>query len=362
MKLDRKFVNCVFPIGTQEEDEISWIGTGLLYGKELPDKPGSYYVFLVTNKHVVEDETGLVVRLNSQSGAAARNFSVGDAGEWEINKSADVAVRRVPFKLNDNDLPLDWIKESETWNLSDLIQNQVSEGDGAYVIGFPLGLVGVEIAAPIVRSAILARIQDTLAGHSKNFLIDSAVFPGNSGGPCLVVPIDNTSFIGIEIQESKLVGLVSAYVPYHDDAISRQTGEVRVRFTEHSGLSNVVPFDRVEETVISYALNHGLTNLLPKESDSDQGWDAKSFLAKLGYSTRKGGPSKAQRVEILRGAVDSQSLSQVSGHIAWLIRSFSSRPDSATYRQAIKKWQSDFDTLREWYEESGESFRWPSID
>jgi hypothetical protein len=53
--------------------------------------------------------------------------------------------------------------------------------------------------------------------------------------------------IGLQIGDPKLIGLVSAYVPYNDIAVSQQTGEPRVVFTEHSGLSHVVPFDRVEE-------------------------------------------------------------------------------------------------------------------
>jgi hypothetical protein len=177
-----------------------------------------------------------------------------------------------------------------------------------------------------------------------------------------LAPVDDKGIFGVRFESPKVVGLVSAYVPYRDVAVSRQTGEVRVVFTEHSGLSHVVPFDRVEETIIQYATAHRLEVLLPNTEDFERQWDAKSFLSELGYSVRKGGPSKGKRTGILSDAVDSHGLQQVARHIAWLIRSFSSRPDANSYRQAIRKWQSDLDMLRIWYSERGEAFWWPSTN
>ena len=51
------------------------------------------------------------------------------------------------------------------------------------------------------------------------------------------------------ISEAALLGVVSGYVPYRDVAVSQQTGEARVVFTENSGLASVVPIDYVQEII-----------------------------------------------------------------------------------------------------------------
>ena len=80
-------------------------------------------------------------------------------------------------------------------------------------------------------------------------LIDSFIFPGNSGGPVVTKPeqisITNTQ----SIMSSLLIGMVSSYIPYEEVAISEQTGKRRMVFQENSGLAVVVPIDVIQETV-----------------------------------------------------------------------------------------------------------------
>ena len=65
---------------------------------------------------------------------------------------------------------------------------QLAEGDGAFIIAFPLGLVGKQQNYPIVRFGVVSRIQDWLRGDKTTFLIDVPAFPGNSGSPVIVKP------------------------------------------------------------------------------------------------------------------------------------------------------------------------------
>ena len=65
---------------------------------------------------------------------------------------------------------------------------QPVEGDGVFVIGFPLGLVGDARNYPIVRYGVIARIQDWIRRHQDTFLVDAPAFPGNSGGPVVLKP------------------------------------------------------------------------------------------------------------------------------------------------------------------------------
>ena len=125
----------------------------------------------------------------------------------------------------------------------------VTEGDFAYVLGFPMGLVGEHRNAVIVRSGTLARVRDTLARTSKIFLVDAFVFPGNSGGPVVLNP-EALAIEGTKPQLAPyLIGIVQAYVPYQDVAVSLQTGHPRVIFEENAGLSAVHPIDYIAETI-----------------------------------------------------------------------------------------------------------------
>jgi hypothetical protein len=125
----------------------------------------------------------------------------------------------------------------------------LSEGDGVYVMGFPLGLVGEHRDYVIARQGAIARVRDCLDLSSKDFLIDCAIFPGSSGSPVIVRP-DMTSIRGTQPMKcADLIGIVSGYLPYQEIAISQQTGRPRMSFEENSGLGKVYPIDYAMELI-----------------------------------------------------------------------------------------------------------------
>ncbi len=75
-------------------------------------------------------------------------------------------------------------------NIAKLKDIGVSAGDGVFVLGFPMGLAGEQRNYVIVRSGSIARIGDLLDSVVPDLLIDSHVFPGNSGGPVFLEPTD----------------------------------------------------------------------------------------------------------------------------------------------------------------------------
>ena len=129
------------------------------------------------------------------------------------------------------------------------IADGVAEGDGVYVLGFPVGLVGGDRNYVIVRQGAIARVRDWLAGGVKEFLVDVTIFPGNSGGPVVSKPELNAITGTKSTGAASLLGVVKSYVPYHDVAVSQQTRLPRVIFEENSGLAAVVPIDYVDEVV-----------------------------------------------------------------------------------------------------------------
>ena len=127
---------------------------------------------------------------------------------------------------------------------------QPVEGDGVFVIGFPLGLVGDARNYPIVRYGVIARIQDWIRRHQDTFLIDASAFPGNSGGPVVLKP-ETTAIAGTKaITHCLLVGVISKQLRSREVAVSERTGAPRVVFEEDTGLAEVVPVEMVQETAI----------------------------------------------------------------------------------------------------------------
>ena len=115
-----------------------------------------------------------------------------------------------------------------------------------------MNLLGGERNFVIVRQGSIARIRDVYSKPQKGFLLDTFIFPGNSGGPVILKP-EIASIQGTKpINRSHLVGIVSGYLPYIDVAVSLQTKRARVSFEENSGLAQVVPVDYIDEVIKDY--------------------------------------------------------------------------------------------------------------
>lgn len=260
-----KYLNCVVAIGKDDgKGGIFWMGTGFLFGYKLPGvkyEEHVYSIFLVSNKHVIKDQKYVYLRFNPQVGRPAQNHRldiiVGDVNlsNQHITEGVDVAVVSIPQSYIDNLIrngvsPSFFTYDTESYQLSDLRNLEVTEGDGVFALGYPMGNVGNTRQYVILRGGVIARIHDMLEGYSTDYIIDAPVFPGNSGGPVIIKP-ELARISGTKVlNESRLIGLVKSYIPYQDIAISPQTGRTRVVFEENSGLTNVEPVDYIIETIL----------------------------------------------------------------------------------------------------------------
>lgn len=235
--------------------------TGFLYGWPAGENEHGQKVhrtFLLTNRHVLEgarkSKCEIQARFNTQDGASASTYKIDPQDEnWTVNADYDVAV----LAVNAARLDADGIKysvfhaEQHTFTLEQARSAQIAEGDGVFVLGFPLGLAGDERNYVIARQGVIARVQDWLSGNSRDFLVDASIFPGNSGGPVLLKP-EVAAISGTKANDRcVLVGMVSSYLPYQEIAVSQQTGRPRMVFEENSGLGKVVPNDVIQETILS---------------------------------------------------------------------------------------------------------------
>ncbi len=254
------FLDCVVAIGAPTVDGTNWIGTGFLVGRPLPEEGTSekiYNTFLVTNKHVLQNQQSIILRFNSIQGTETRDYPINlfkDRSQTWVghpSENIDVAVQFInPNVLSQDSTRFSYFKLDETcMNTTEMLRSGVSEGDQLYVLGFPMGIVTHTSNYVIARGGVLSRIRDVLSNHQTNYIIDASVFPGNSGGPVVIRP-EAISINGTQnIDRAALIGVVKSYIPYKDVAISQQTGKPKVIFEENSGLALVETVDSIEETV-----------------------------------------------------------------------------------------------------------------
>lgn len=256
------FLNGVVSIGispTPSQGSTAWIGTGFIVGRPINDDAGvkRYHTFLVTNKHVLDGKTNIVLRFNSLDGTRVLDYPVelekDGQSIWVGHSSGDVDI--AVFFVNPQVLEQDGAEfgffklDEHVMTVGDMKTEGVSEGDGVFVLGFPMGIVAPQRKNVIARAGAIARIRDVLDGHQSSFLIDANIFPGNSGGPVVIRPEVTSIQDTKSINRAALVGIVKSYVPYKDIAISQQTGNPRVIFEENSGLAIVETTDNMKSVI-----------------------------------------------------------------------------------------------------------------
>jgi S1-C subfamily serine protease len=173
---------------------------------------------------------------------------------WVPNPKAEIDVAVIPIDfgvLEEHGMQASYFESDRHVALVEKLKEiGLTEGDFVYALGFPMGIVGGESSAVIVRGGTIARIRDALVRANTEFLVDAFVFPGNSGGPVVSKP-EAMSIKGTKAQKAGyLIGVVRSYVPYADVAVSQQTQKPRVVFEENSGLAAVHPIDFVVEAVM----------------------------------------------------------------------------------------------------------------
>jgi S1-C subfamily serine protease len=255
------FLDCVIAIGFSKPDgKKNWGASGFLYGhflNKISETEANYRIYLVTNRHVFQDERLAHIRFNPEANEPAREFDAPLFGEdgkpvWlaHEDKDIDMAVIQIDGNiLRDHKIKFNFFHSDRHIMPLSQAHNIVTEGDNIYVLGFPMGLTGGERNYVIVRQGVIARVRDAIAGAAKTFLIDATIFPGNSGGPVVTRP-QATAITGTQsVRTANLIGLVQGYIPYEDIAVSQQTKLPRIIFQENSGLGTVVPIDFVKHVI-----------------------------------------------------------------------------------------------------------------
>ncbi len=239
----------------------NYAATGFLYGQPVDGEPNQqkvYRVLLITNRHVFEQQEKATLRFNMLADEPAREYTLSLRDQFgrpawfaHPDPKIDLAVAcPLITKLRAEGIRFSYFREDSDASGVDACKAAgVSEGDGIFVLGFPMGDVGVEQNFVIVRHGTIARIRDALARKSAEFVLDSFIFPGNSGGPVVTRPETAAAEILGPPLDCQLIGVVKSYTPYKDIAVSLQTGHTRVVFEENSGLSQAHPVDFIKDII-----------------------------------------------------------------------------------------------------------------
>lgn len=253
------YMNTVVAIGFKSapEAEISWSASGFFYAKLLKQQGNdrSLAAYLVSNCHVLSGQKEIYLRLNPQGKEDAIEVPLS-LDTVSLHPKVDVGVVPIDFnvllkhKLNASCFEND----RHAANLETMTRIGVSEGDSVFVLGFPMSVVGPgdRRNAVLVRHGSIARLRDMLDRASPSFLVDTFVFPGNSGGPVVLKPeafaIEGTK----KMESALLVGIVAANVFFKDTAVSTQTKRPRIIFEDNAGLGVVYPVDYIDECILQW--------------------------------------------------------------------------------------------------------------
>jgi S1-C subfamily serine protease len=269
--LPHSFIDSVVAIGRTETNPGPMLGkwviesSGFLYGEfssKTDDTHAQYHIYLVTNRHVITEHASatqgpLVVRFNLKSTAKEYEAPLMMDGKPTWHAHPNPLVDLVVISIDANVLKRDGATFDYFRSDRDLLTRDkerdigLSEGDGVFVLGYPMGIVDGEQDYVIVRQGVIARIKNMLDSPSvTTFLLDAFIFPGNSGGPVVSKP-EMVSIRGSKaaIEQAYLLGIVQGFRPYIDVAVSSQTKRPRVTFEENSGLADVVPAEYIQETI-----------------------------------------------------------------------------------------------------------------
>jgi len=227
---------------------------------------------LLTAKHVVTNmETGklrddeMFVFFNSKDGGitsrSIENMKQTHKVNWIFHKNAEVDIAIIPFGIN--------LQKDDVKVISDelfLPPDRIFELYDVFFLSYQPGIESKINISPVIRSGIISMIN-----NDKSFYIDASAFQGNSGSPLFLKPSlirfteKGEISIGGDPLGGKFIGIVGAYVPYQEFAISQQTGRIRVMFEENTGLSKVwssVEFIKeiIDSDIFKEQLNKMLSN------------------------------------------------------------------------------------------------------
>lgn len=289
--INKQQLNALVLIENKNGRKIEPIATGFLIGflvsKNANPEKKSYRIFLLTNRHVFLNKEKVWLRFNRKNNTGTARFELplleNNITKWLTHKNLKVDLAMLtlsPDFLNQNNIEWAFFNEETIAHTRNFKSIGIELGDELFVFGFPMGLSGTLQNYPVIRSGLLSRVDKEIIKEQKAFLIDSSVFPGNSGGPVLLKPeiasIQGTS----AVSSIYLLGVVSGYKPYREFLYSLQSNppSVAAIAIENSGLASVVPMEFAKSIYNNWLrtkkklekVEKGIDKIIPTSKGTDE--------------------------------------------------------------------------------------------
>ncbi len=253
------FFDATVAIGVKTEDDVKCIGTGFLVGRK-EDNTDNYTIYLITNYHIVEKKTNVVVRFNQKNSDNCRDYNITLTEDnielFSRHKDADIiAIRISPGVLKMNNSEYNWFDlNNHALTLSKMRETDVIEGCIVYSLGFPINMIGTNRKTPICRIGCISRVSDLFEkGNTSNeYLIDLQALPGNSGAPVINRPESSHIEGTTHNSSSNLIGIINGTIDYSEKCEHSENCEektcTKIR-EKNSGFAIVHPVDTIIEVV-----------------------------------------------------------------------------------------------------------------
>ena len=245
------YPKAIVAIGVNDrEGTFGAYATGFLVGIERDEEETE--IFLVTNRHVFSRKKSVVIRFDDRKITLPLRNNEGPIWVNHKKRNVDIAVVSIPDEeLERLELSITYYPESSLATTDKMIEElEIDMGDEVFVLGFPMGIAGEEKNYPIVRSGIIARMDDEILENS-HYYIDTAIYGGNSGGPVILKPRHLCGEEPPLINTPYIIGVVSAVKLDRQTLYGVRDGvyEPRMDIYQNANLGVVVPIEYVLETI-----------------------------------------------------------------------------------------------------------------
>ncbi|MDM1784246.1 S1 family peptidase [Acinetobacter bereziniae] len=205
----REYISDQLYYSTFKIDGNNSIGTGFFYFHDFGN--GLAKVFLITNRHVVEpSQSGSIVFHSSKNAYPHKELDLSkrvtvtlNAAQWQqwwkFHPDSDVDIAVLDFTEIEHKLT----QRSQDIYYKGLNNKQLIKEDDypdiqsiqqVFYVGYPQGLIDNHNLLPIARSGYTASPIKFDFNGKREFLIDSAVYPGSSGSPVCIIN-EGTPFV-----------------------------------------------------------------------------------------------------------------------------------------------------------------------
>lgn len=204
------------------------LGTGFLMHLKVenpPEKGKDTIVFLITNKHVIDGQDDLILRLGGAEGAPSYTTIHLDrspgSGNVKTSKKAEVDLAAISIGLPEKTKPVAFAYDTLVDEES-LQQIDVSEGTDVFTAGYLRGYSGATTNLPLVRTGKVAMMTGEhwlrlpgAAPPAQAYICELGITGGASGSPVLLAPEqvrvcpDNT--LQMRNIGPRILGVIKAY-------------------------------------------------------------------------------------------------------------------------------------------------------